>query len=260
MRISKYILEAVDRGIKLALDDYEDVDSGSTSSINDVIQNDEQVRSHINFWDQWVDLGLPSGTLWARYNLGVNDKQLEKAQDWYGQYYAFAETETKDDYSLNNYKWYDESKGRFEMLKYNYQSAIDLEDDIANLTNSKFKTPDKDQFKELLHYTSHQFVQNYNKIYGLNGVVFKSNNAELFLPAAGHYCNKQLCAKGHYGIYWTQNSGNPGNAWELFFSGSPKDDMFSNNEKYFKEDRIEMGLGDRCQGYTIRPVLNYENQ
>ena len=258
MKNYKQILEAINKGIQLALDDYQDIEQNSSiSQSNDVINDNDDMKKRVWLHENFVDLGLPSKTLWAKYNLGVNAKQLEKSQDWYGKYYAYAETETKDEYTLNNYKWYDESKGRFEMLKYNYQSILDLEDDIANLINNKFKIPDKDQFRELLHYTSHQFVQNYNKIYGLNGVVFKNNNVELFLPAAGHYCSKQLCAKGYYGVYWTQNSGNPGNAWELFFSGNPKD-MYSSNEKYFKEDRIELSLGDRCQGYTIRPVLNYE--
>ncbi len=256
MKLTKHILEAVNRGIQLALDDIENIEDNSSIS-SDIINTEDTIKKKIDLMKDFIDLGLPSKTLWAKYNVGVNPNQLSNAKDWYGNYYAFGEIETKDEYTLNNYKWYDESKGRFEMLKYNYQYVLDLKDDIANLTNNKFKTPDKDQFKELLHYTSHQFVQNYNRIYGLNGVVFKNNNAELFLPAAGHYCNKQLCAKGHYGLYWTQNSGNPGNAWNLFFSGSPKD-TFISIEKYYKEDRIELSLGDRCQGYTIRPVLNYE--
>lgn len=124
---------------------------------------------------------------------------------------------------------------------------------MSKFNFNKHRILDRDQFYELIENTSHTFVQNYNNVWNLNGVIFKNNNEELFLPAAGHYCNKQLCVKEHYGVYWTQNSGNPGNAWELFFSGSP--DTYSSNEKHFKENRIEMGLGDRCQGYTIRPVL-----
>ena len=257
---NKHILEAVNRGIKLALDDYQDMEPNSSiSSDNDVIDSEDVIQKQIDFWNEWVDLGLPSGTLWAKYNLGVNSKKLDKAKDWYGDYYAFGELETKSDYNIDDYKWYDKNKGKFEMLKYNYMAELELDDDIANQIDSKYKIPNKEQFKELLQYTSHQFVQNYNKIYGLNGVVFKSNNAELFLPAAGHYCNEQLCAKGYYGVYWTQNSGNPGNAWNLFFSGNPKD-TFMAIEKYYKENRIELSLGDRWQGLTIRPVLNYENQ
>jgi hypothetical protein len=40
-----------------------------------------------------VDLGLPSRTLWCKYNLGVDPNQLIKPEDWYGKYYAWGELE-----------------------------------------------------------------------------------------------------------------------------------------------------------------------
>jgi len=43
----------------------------------------------------FVDLGLPSKTLWSKYNLGVNPNNLEIAADWYGDYYAFGELKPK---------------------------------------------------------------------------------------------------------------------------------------------------------------------
>lgn len=46
---------------------------------------------------RWVDLGLPSGILWAKYNVGASSPEE------YGGYYAWGETEEKDDYSLENY-------------------------------------------------------------------------------------------------------------------------------------------------------------
>ena len=49
---------------------------------------------------EWVDLGLPSGTLWATCNIGAN------APEDYGDYFAWGETKPKDNYDLNNYKWY----------------------------------------------------------------------------------------------------------------------------------------------------------
>ena len=51
MKISKYILEAVDRGIKLALDDYEDIESdGSVFSTNDVVDVDaNRIKTMIKY-------------------------------------------------------------------------------------------------------------------------------------------------------------------------------------------------------------------
>ena len=48
--------------------------------------------------DRWVDLGLPSGILWAAYNVGASFPEE------YGDYYAWGETETKVTYSFSNYK------------------------------------------------------------------------------------------------------------------------------------------------------------
>lgn len=49
--------------------------------------------------DIWVDLGLPSGILWAKYNVGANSPEE------YGGYYAWGETEEKDSYTWENYKY-----------------------------------------------------------------------------------------------------------------------------------------------------------
>ena len=48
---------------------------------------------------EWVDLGLPSGTLWATCNVGASNPEE------YGDYFAWGETEPKDYYDWNTYKW-----------------------------------------------------------------------------------------------------------------------------------------------------------
>ena len=54
----------------------------------------DNLREH-----EWVDLGLPSGTLWATCNIGAN------APEEYGDYFAWGETEPKDCYNWSTYKW-----------------------------------------------------------------------------------------------------------------------------------------------------------
>ena len=49
---------------------------------------------------EWVDLGLPSGTLWATCNVGAD------APEEYGGHFAWGETETKDFYAWTTYKWW----------------------------------------------------------------------------------------------------------------------------------------------------------
>ena len=46
-----------------------------------------------------VDLGLPSGTNWAAYNVGATKPEA------YGSYFAWGETAPKSNYSWSTYKW-----------------------------------------------------------------------------------------------------------------------------------------------------------
>ena len=48
---------------------------------------------------EYVDLGLPSGTLWATCNVGAN------APEDYGDYFAWGETSPKEVYTWETYKW-----------------------------------------------------------------------------------------------------------------------------------------------------------
>ena len=84
------ILEAVNRGIQLALDDFDDEEQVQNIKSKQV-QNRDYTKEYLDLMDDVVDFGLPSGTLWCKYNLDVNPNKLFKAKDWYGKYYAWGE-------------------------------------------------------------------------------------------------------------------------------------------------------------------------
>lgn len=105
---------------------------------------------------EMVDLGLPSGTLWAKYNIGVDPNDLDTAEKWYGNYYAWGEIETKTDYSgtpEGAYKWgtIDEESRIINLTKYNTKSeygtvdnktVLEPEDDVATVIyGSGFRMP-----------------------------------------------------------------------------------------------------------------------
>ena len=70
------ILEAVNRGIQLALDDFDDEEQVQNIKSKQV-QNRDYTKEYLDLLKyEVVDLGLPSGTLWSRYNLGVNPTKL----------------------------------------------------------------------------------------------------------------------------------------------------------------------------------------
>lgn len=212
MKLTKHILEAIDKGIQLALDDYEDNEPNSSlSQHSDVIDSKDVIKQRIELDKTVVDLGLPSGTLWCKYNLDVNPNQLTKAEDWYGGYYAWGEIEPKpkniSKTSWTNYKFCKalDQQNRPIFTKYitKYKDAHGCaiiyadnlthllpEDDAAyqnkKVGNYKFCIPTVAQLAELVDNLEGEWVNNYNNINGLNGTIYKSENGnEIFFPYAG---------------------------------------------------------------------------
>lgn len=132
---------------------------------------------------EYVDLGLPSGNLWAKCNLGAS------APEQYGDYYAWGETKPKQMYTYPNHKWYKEGAPSLGFTKYNNEDGkltLENEDDavIQNLGNG-WRTPTLADFRELTN-------QKYTTIKKttLNGVAgyqitSKRNKKSIFIPCAG---------------------------------------------------------------------------
>ena len=101
---------------------------------------------------EWVDLGLPSGTLWATTNVGAENPEDS------GYLIAWGETEPKETYSWATYQYYDAATGL--LTKYNSSDGLtelQPEDDAATENwGSGWKTPTKEQFEELISYTNNQ--------------------------------------------------------------------------------------------------------
>ena len=97
-----------------------------------------------------VDLGLPSGTIWAACNLGASSPEE------CGDYYAWGETEPKDKYSWNTYKFGTENN----LTKYNKEdkkTILDPEDDAAHVAlGGKWHIPTREQIQELLDNTTNE--------------------------------------------------------------------------------------------------------
>lgn len=158
--------------------------------------------------DDYVDLGLPSGTLWATRNVGAN-----KPED-FGDYFAWGETTPKTVYAVENYKWggYD-SNGEFHLSKYNdnvsygpidNKTELDPADDAACVHYPNGRMPSDEQIRELCSKCSWQWTQRN----GVNGqLVTGPNGKTLFLPATGYYYSRDgslLKDVGYVGACWTR--------------------------------------------------------
>ncbi|MBR5673405.1 MAG: Ig-like domain-containing protein [Muribaculaceae bacterium] len=167
----------------------------------------------------WVDLGLPSGTLWATMNVGASSPED------YGNYYAWGETEPKEIYNWSNYKWCDGS--RTTLTKYCTNSSygmvdnkteLELDDDAAYVNwGPSWRMPSVEQIQELrTHCTSVWTQKN-----GVDGrLVTGPNGNTLFLPATGAINNSDNSSS--WNDYWSRTliDSNPDVAYGLYFSSS----------------------------------------
>ena len=162
---------------------------------------------------EYVDLGLPSGTLWATMNVGA-----EKVTD-YGLYFAWGETQgytasqvpSDKKFSWSDYKFNPSGDGS-TMSKYNAtdgKTVLDLEDDGVNVNWGGFwQMPIKEAWSELLNtqYVENTSVFNYNDS-GVNGYLFTSvsNGNTLFIPMAGFYFNGNNQYIGNSCVVWSSS-------------------------------------------------------
>lgn len=200
-----------------------------------------------------VDMGLPSGTMWAYTNLGA------ATPDQDGQRFAWAETSTKDAYSLENYIYYD--KNSLELTKYVDNQVTEMlpEDDPASVIfGEDWKTPSKVQVNELFN-NCHVL---YSVVSGKEGFVFVPKNVDysdrrLFMPFSmtsetlKNNNSSQNSPYSKYGFFWTSTL----SAVDAFEAYSLCINMDENSTYLYKGT----GTTRRVYGLCIRPVYNSKN-
>lgn len=192
---------------------------------------------------EYVDLGLPSGNLWATCNLGASSPEA------YGDYYAWGEVEPKQKYTYPNHKWYKEGAPSLGFTKYNNEDGkLTLEDEddavIQKLGNG-WRTPTLADFRELTN-------QKYTTIKKttLNGVAgyqitSKRNKKSIFIPCAGFKQDKpqtrEISSSEEVAICMT-------NLRRI------DDEVFNAWSFAFQDDRIASYGKRRPDGISVRPV------
>ena len=175
----------------------------------------------------YVDLGLPSGTLWATKVVGA------ESESDYGLYFAWGGTEgaTKEQIESGEFTfgtdgnmaaYYDSSTETY--TKYNSEDGkrvLDLEDDAAHVhMGGDWHMPTKEQIKELKANTTSTWTTKN----GVNGILFTSNvnGNSVFVPAFGVVSGGGVYSVGSGGYVWSSSVSeeNLGNAWYLDFDSS----------------------------------------
>lgn len=194
---------------------------------------------------EFVDLGLPSGTLWATCNVGATKPEeygfyfqwgdaqgykvtLGDVQDENNGIYSISsmEPEMKQFNSeFTDYKFYNVENGSF--TKYNDLdglTTLEMSDDGANTDYSKMRIPTKEECEELLSGTASAWTDNYNGT-NVKGYIFTSKVDEtksIFVPAAGIVVDGGAEEIGMVGGFWSSllDGSDVELAYNLFFSNS----------------------------------------
>ncbi len=170
----------------------------------------------------FVDLGLPSGTLWAETNVGA--ESAESA----GSYFAWGETTTKTSYTESNSTWYGTA---------HTGNLTATEDAATVLWGEGVRTPTYDEMSELVQ----NCVWTWTAVNGTKGyrVGSATNSNSIFLPVTGKYSGEELSGKS-IGNYWTSTQQNDFSVYSLTFANGLQ--LLRTGNCYF--------------GQAVRPVAN----
>ena len=209
----------------------------------------------------WVNLGLPSGTLWADHNIGATNPED------YGDYYSWGETATKETYDWSTY--FDTNDGGQTFGKYNNddgKTELETSDDVASQTwGGKWQMPTRAMIEELKSQCYWVWTTTYNGK-SVNGyIVYKAksdtdkgvkvysdgtpssdygvaSDPHLFLPAAGYRQGSELNNAGLNGYYWSRSLDLKAsvNAYNLYFRSNLV---------------LDYCTSSRDCGFAVRPVV-----
>lgn len=215
-----------------------------------------------------VDLGLTSGTKWAKMNIGATNV-------WdYGNYYAWGEIQTKSNYSWSTYKYC--SGADSSLTKYcsvascgneGFSDAlINLQstDDVATaLLGADYSMPTVADWEELSKQCYWVWVSNYNgqnvngyivykaksngdkglMVYngGMMSTSYSLTDSHIFLPAAGCIDGMSYYDEGKFGYYWSTS----------IMETRPTDAL---NCSFGSKDVLTSYKNHRSNGLSVRPV------
>lgn len=179
---------------------------------------------------EYVDLGLPSGILWATMNVGASSPEE------YGDYFAWGETQPKSVYSSDTY--FDSNNNKYSTSK---KTTLDLEDDAAHVNwGGGWRMPTKAEQDELRNTNNCTWTWTIqNGVYGYK-VTSKKNGNSIFLPAAGYRYDSSLYLAGSGGSYWS--------------SSLSTDDSNGAYFLYFNSSYVDWGYNYRDIGPSVRAV------
>ena len=212
---------------------------------------------------KWVDMG--DGLKWATTNLGGFNPED------YGDYFAWGETKTKNDYSWDTYKWMEEGQAdEYHITKYTVADGqtdgiwYDTDGNFIGDNNSvlqrftltwitsddaaeanwgaTWRMPTHEEWTWLRKNCTWTWTDDYNGTGVAGRIVTATNGNSLFLPAAGFKDGSSLEDVDYWGMYWSSSIYSTGSA-SAFGVG-------------FTSNFTSAMYAIRFYGRAVRPVSN----
>lgn len=175
---------------------------------------------------EYVDLGLPSGTKWAKYNLGAT------SETDYGNYYQYGRG--GDIYQVTSAQ-----SGYYTGTEDPLSSSLDA---ATQTWGGNWHMPTKTQMRELTANTTYEWI----KVNNVRVAKFTAQNGNyILLPAAGFYNEGNLINAKSSAFVWTSSP---------HYSGSEVYDNYATYIGCVSDGRSMTGMY-RYLGMSVRPVV-----
>lgn len=197
----------------------------------------------------YVDLGLPSGNLWATCNVGA------VSPEDFGNYFAWAETSPKETYNWSTYRYtVNGSDSRFTKYCGNQYwgnegftdtlTTLEAMDDAATINwGAGWRTPEYYEFTELRANCSFSWTTSN----GVNGVrITGPNGNNIFLPAAGCASNDEVHNVDSSCCYWSSS-------YDQGYPDCARSYIIKLTNQQVNQ---HTGITLRFAGYSVRPVCS----
>jgi hypothetical protein len=211
---------------------------GQTAIMSDVYEQIHTEPEH-----EYVELGLPSGTLWATCNIGADNPEDAGLYFQWGdtQGYTAAQVVGKDKiFDWAHYKYSNDDGS--QMTRYNPTDGLTEllpEDDAATANwGSEWKMPTLADIDELIANTTYS-VDTVNNVSGMR---FTGNGNSIFVPFAGDANSSSVDGVGRGGGCWSSSLDSEDDYNAHYLGVNDRGDAFA--------DSISFRLG----GFCVRPV------
>lgn len=198
------------------------------------VSSENNTKTTVEDSHEYVDLGLPSGLLWATCNVGATKPEET------GDFFAWGETKTKKYYKIGNCDTLGKERSFLEsqnivsskgILSPKYDAAT------QNMGNN-WRMPTKEDFEELLEYCVWiETTQNYENGYMITS---KANSRSIFLPMSGYMSQDSITHNHFSGFYWC--------------SSIEESSACASHSLYIDNYNMVVTGDSRSAGYQIRAV------